>query len=186
MSFRNSPLDHVRVAAPCPAEWDSMIGSERVRFCGQCQLNVYNLSEMSKREAEALITKTEGRLCVRYYQRADGTILTNNCPVGLRALKRRVSRVTRATISAVLGFLAGVGFNFAVFEGVGSVFERRAMGVMATKRPSSGEGVLIVQPVKIEPRRPAMMGDIGEVRLDLTEVRGRLKAREVKGELLER
>ena len=185
MSFRNSPLDHVRVAAPCPAEWDSMIGSERVRFCGQCQLNVYNLSEMSKREAEALITKTEGRLCVRYYQRADGTILTNNCPVGLRALKRRVSRVTRATISAVLGFLAGVGFNFAVFENVGSVFERRTMGVMATKRPTVGD-VVIAQPVKIEPRGEELVGVLVAPRKDYTEVRGRLKAREIKGELLER
>jgi len=41
--FRN-PLDHVRIAAPCPADWDRMLGNDRVRFCGQCSLNVYNLS----------------------------------------------------------------------------------------------------------------------------------------------
>jgi hypothetical protein len=108
MSKRTSPLDHVAVAAPCNVDWDNMIGNEQVRFCGQCSLNVYNLSGMTKREAEHLVTQTEGRLCIRYYRRADGTILTKNCPVGLRALKRRLSRVARASISAILSFLAGI------------------------------------------------------------------------------
>jgi len=58
------------------------VDGERVRHCGECKLNVYNLSEMTQTEAEGLIRKHEGRLCVRYYQRADGTVLTRNCPVG--------------------------------------------------------------------------------------------------------
>jgi hypothetical protein len=57
--FRNK-LDHVRVAAPCTSDWDQMIGSERVRFCGQCSLNVYNLSSMTRSDAESLIAGTEG------------------------------------------------------------------------------------------------------------------------------
>ena len=88
-----------------------MIGGERVRFCGQCQLNVYNLSAMSKHDAESLIARTEGRLCVRFYRRKDGSIITQDCPVGLRALKRRASRIKRAIASTVLGFLAGIGAN---------------------------------------------------------------------------
>ena len=51
-----------------------MKGDQRVRFCDQCKLNVYNLSEMSRPAAERLVLQTEGRLCVRYYQRADGTM----------------------------------------------------------------------------------------------------------------
>lgn len=104
----DSPLDHVTVAAPCSVGWDSMVGDERVRFCGQCSLNVYNLSAMSKSDAERLVSQTEGRLCVRYYRRTDGTILTKNCPVGLRALKRRASRIASASLSAVLSFFAGI------------------------------------------------------------------------------
>ena len=50
-----SPFTKVSVAAPCPADWDSMIGGDCVRFCSQCQLNVYNLSAMSKFEAESLM-----------------------------------------------------------------------------------------------------------------------------------
>ena len=62
MTMFNHTLDHVRVAAPCNVDWDSMFGDERVRFCGQCKLNVYNLSEMSKTEAELLVARSEGRL----------------------------------------------------------------------------------------------------------------------------
>src|SRR5215210_3096990 len=114
MTKHTNPLENVRVAAPCPADWEKMVGDERVRFCGQCELNVYNLSGMTRREAEALVAGTEGRLCVRFYRRADGTILTRNCPVGLRALKRRVSRVAGAALSAALGFFAGLGLNFGL------------------------------------------------------------------------
>jgi hypothetical protein len=63
---------------------------------------------MPKNEAERLVSQTEGRLCIRYYRRTDGTILTKNCPVGLRALKRRVSRIASASISAALSFFAGI------------------------------------------------------------------------------
>jgi len=82
---------------------------ERVRFCSQCNLNVYNLSGMSRQEAEALITKTEGRLCVRFYRRADGSILTQNCPVGLKAIKRRVAWVAQVVLGMVLSFVSGFG-----------------------------------------------------------------------------
>ena len=91
-----------------------MIGGDRVRFCSQCQLNVYNLSTMSKFEAEALIARTEGRLCVRFYRRKDGSILTDNCPIGLRALKRRALRIKTAVAASLLGFLSGIGSNGAV------------------------------------------------------------------------
>jgi len=106
-----SPLDGVRVAAPCPADWDRMAGDERARFCDRCSLHVYNLSGMTRREAESLITNAEGRLCVRYYARPDGTILTQDCPVGLRAVRQKVARVAGAFLSAVLGFFAGVGLD---------------------------------------------------------------------------
>lgn len=105
------PLERVRVAAPCAARWDGMRGDDRVRFCEQCNLHVYNLSALTKREAERLITSTEDRLCVRFYQRADSTILTRNCPVGLHAIKRRVSIIAGAAFAAVTTFLIGVGVN---------------------------------------------------------------------------
>lgn len=127
MSKFTSPLEGVRVAAPCPADWDKMVGDERVRYCGQCSLHVYNLSGMTKPETEGLVANAEGRLCVRYYKRADGSILTRNCPVGLRALKQRVSRIAGAALSAVIGFFAGLGLNF----GLTPTPTHHVMGAMA-------------------------------------------------------
>ena len=82
-------LERVEVAAPCHADWEKMQGDERARFCQDCKLSVYNLSDMSKVDAENLLHAYEGKgLCVRFFRRKDGTILTDNCPVGLRRLRK--------------------------------------------------------------------------------------------------
>src|SRR2546423_11096073 len=91
MIRKSDILDGIRIATPCHASWDAMDGDERTRHCGACRLNVYNLSEMSRTDAEELVRKTEGRLCIRMYQRADGTVITRDCPVGLRAMRKRVA-----------------------------------------------------------------------------------------------
>ena len=58
-----SLLDNIEIAKPCPVSWDSMSGDERIRFCGDCKKHVYNISEMSKKEAERLILETEHKAC---------------------------------------------------------------------------------------------------------------------------
>jgi hypothetical protein len=72
-------LDNLRVATPCTARWDLMTGDDRVRHCDQCQKSVYNLSGMTRDEAEALVIERSGKLCARYYQRRDGTIVFSDC-----------------------------------------------------------------------------------------------------------
>src|SRR5215208_4954218 len=128
MPTYTNPLEHVKVAAPCPADWSKMVGDERARYCDRCSLHVYNLTGMTRREAEALVASTEGRLCVRFYRREDGTILTRNCPVGLSALKRRAAHAATATLTAVLGFFAGLGLNFGIDRALSpSVMEESAV-----------------------------------------------------------
>lgn len=95
-------LGRLRVASPCGVNWDSMEGDERVRFCRLCSLNVYDFSGMTRAEVEVLVSKTEGRLCGRLTRRADGTVLTRDCPVGLRALRLRATRAAGAAFAAVL------------------------------------------------------------------------------------
>jgi hypothetical protein len=97
-----------------------MIGDERVRFCAQCELHVFNLSAMSRAEAEHLIAGAESRLCVRFYRRRDGSIITQDCPIGLRALKLRALRIRKAVAAALFGFFAGAGGTVAV-RGVGPI-----------------------------------------------------------------
>jgi hypothetical protein len=104
-----SPLKNLKIASPCSQDWNAMIGTERKRYCGECKLNVYNLSGMSKTEAENLIVNAEGRLCVRFFKREDGTVLTQDCPVGWQALKKRVSKTAAAFASLFIGLLSGLG-----------------------------------------------------------------------------
>ncbi len=85
-----------KIASPCPMSWDGMTGDDRVRYCGQCKLSVYNLAEVSRAEAEQFITAREGDVCVRIYQRGDGTALAQDCPVGLK----------RALLKTALGLVA--------------------------------------------------------------------------------
>ena len=86
------PLKNLRIATPCPATWEGMAGDERVRHCTLCSLNVYNFEEMTRDEVRALLMRTEGRVCARLYRRADGSLLTSDCPWGVRALRQRMSR----------------------------------------------------------------------------------------------
>lgn len=161
MARFTSRLDSVRIAAPCPADWDSMYGNERVRFCDQCQLNVYNLSDMSRTEAERLIGHAEGRLCVRYYKRRDGSIITQNCPVGLRAIKRRLSRIATAVMSSLLGFFAAIGFYRIVDGARPHVMGMMVVGDVVRPMPPSVNRTPVVSPV---PEHQMVVGKL--VRLD--------------------
>jgi len=88
-----SLLDRVRIASPCNVPWDSMRGDDRTRHCDQCNLNVYNLADMPRGEAEQLVASHEGQLCIRMHVRIDGTFIAQNCPVGMRLARRAAARV---------------------------------------------------------------------------------------------
>lgn len=98
MSRDKTPiLDNLKVAAPCPADWENMVGTERERFCRLCALNVINISSMPRQEAEEFLAmRASGRVCVKYYRRKDGTIITDNCPRGLRRIRDHWKRVIKA------------------------------------------------------------------------------------------
>ncbi len=104
-----SILDDLRIATPCSASWEQMASTDvdAVRFCGQCSKNVYDVSGMSKAEAELLIQQgsAAGSLpCMRLYMRQDGTVITDDCPVGLRRIRDfwRKAQSTAAAVAALL------------------------------------------------------------------------------------
>ena len=110
MSKFDSPLKNIKIASPCSSDWSEMYGDERKRFCGECKLNVYNLSGMTKDEAEALVMNAEGRLCVRFYRRADGSVITADCPVGWAKVKQRTKIYATAVASLLMALFTGVLF----------------------------------------------------------------------------
>ena len=141
-------LDNIQVAAPCTADWSQMSGDDRVRHCGACKKNVYNLSGMTRDEAEALLVERNGDLCVRYFQRHDGTILLADCTIGIaRRRRRRWIAVAGATL------LAG---------GVGAAAVLRANAVMGGIRaPSLEAGATTVSPPPAVAGTHVMMGVMG-------------------------
>jgi len=95
-------LENLKIASPCHSDWDKMQGDDRVRFCGDCQKTVYNVSAMTRRQAETFLRQNTAGICTKIYRRADGTILTEDCPVGLAAIRRRMARVAGAAFSTLL------------------------------------------------------------------------------------
>jgi hypothetical protein len=94
-------LPNIRVATPCTADWNQMTGDDRVRHCATCDKDVFNLSAMTREDAEALILQKAGDLCARYYQRTDGTILLADCTVAVaQKRKRRVIAAGAAMLLA--------------------------------------------------------------------------------------
>jgi hypothetical protein len=84
-----------------------MPGDDRVRHCPECARSVFNLSGMTRAAAEELVLGAEGRVCIRFYRRPDGTVMTADCPVGQRRAWRRWLAVGAA--AAILIVLAVVG-----------------------------------------------------------------------------
>src|SRR5262245_7444360 len=130
MSRKTVDLDAILIASPCSVPWESMTGDAAKRYCGQCRLHVYDFSQMTRKEAEALLTRTHGDICKRIWRRPDGRVLTKACgPVAeaLRAVRRRV----RVVAAAAAGLLAALGLG-----GCGGTRAPES-GTAATPPPSS-------------------------------------------------
>lgn len=110
MTARKFDINKFRVASPCPVGWETMNGDKRMRSCDMCELNVYNISEMTEKEVRQLVMDSTERICARVYRRADGTVMTKDCPAGLRAYRKRAARYAGAALSIILG-LFSIGFG---------------------------------------------------------------------------
>lgn len=102
-------LNQLQIPTPCPVPWDSMHGDDRVRYCDECQLNVYNLSAMTAQQAVDLVADREGRLCVSFYRRSDGMTVTADCRLGIGERVRRKWRRAVAVAASFVGFLGASG-----------------------------------------------------------------------------
>jgi hypothetical protein len=144
-------LQRVRVASPCKERWDDMVGDEHVRFCGRCEKNVYDLSSLTASQADALLRERGESMCVRFFRRSDGTILTSDCPVGAR---KRFWR--RTATAAVASGLAAVGITMAT--------AMCATSTMGSIEPVMGEpaiemvGQQVAGGLELAPEPEAVMG----------------------------
>ncbi|HTB58840.1 MAG TPA: hypothetical protein VLC06_13255 [Polyangia bacterium] len=152
-------IDQIEISSPCTVSWGAMRaaggagGDERVRFCGQCRQNVYNVEAMSRGEARRLIAAREGRVCVRILRRPDGTVVTADCWARLRAARRR-------GFLPFLGMMVLVGLTEIMAIGVGLC---RLRGLLAGPPPPAPQMPHVQRPDLLlwDIDRPRMMGLIG-------------------------
>jgi hypothetical protein len=152
-------LDQIEIPIPCEVPWDGMQGDDRVRHCGQCKQNVYNVSELTRAEANRLV---RGGACLRIYRRPDNTVLTSDCRARLRAARKRGLLIFAGTLLIVLW--AQICAQF-----VGVMGLRRLLGggrtTMGEVRPVPGQvappavRAPAVPPVALPEDDPFVMGE---------------------------
>jgi hypothetical protein len=105
MSKKLSRLDSIQIPKPCTVGWENMSGDDQTRFCNECNKRVYNLSAMTRRQAEAHIEASQGRLCAMVTRNADGTTVVADdfvLPVAHLHHIRRASPIASAVVSALM------------------------------------------------------------------------------------
>lgn len=101
---KKSLLDSVEVKTPCDESWENMRGNDAVRFCSHCAKSVHNLSALTRVEARKIVAASNGKICVRYIKRPDGTLQTADRP--FYQVGRRATRIAAGAFGAALALSA--------------------------------------------------------------------------------
>jgi hypothetical protein len=137
-------LARLYVASPCTADWSEMAGDDRARHCGKCKQTVYNLSDMTREAAEALLFEKNGDLCVRYFARRDGTILTADCSVGVRQARKRKLVAAGAALLASVGAVGGGAYQIMAAENAVEEVHFPMMGAVARPQTAPADDVHVM------------------------------------------
>ena len=114
MKKQKDLLDRVSVKKPCTEDWNKMFGNDEVRFCEHCAKSVHNLSMMTRKDAERLVKKSNGNLCIRYYTDKNKKIAFGDPPVQITRLGRRVSQFAASVFTAALSVSAFIVVNLSL------------------------------------------------------------------------
>jgi predicted Fe-S protein YdhL (DUF1289 family) len=150
------PLNQISVATPCHESWEGMTGDDKKRFCAGCRKHVYNLSAMTEAEAQAVLKIDQP--CVRFYRRMDGTVLTQDCPVGVRRVRLRIAAAVSGALAAIVGALSG-GRQALADPTMGAPAPPTMGGITAPKQiqpPPPVMGSIVYVPPKPAAHRPLM------------------------------
>ena len=134
MSQAKISLEQIQIPQPCPVSWESMSGDDQVRFCGQCKQSVYNLSGMTRDDAEQLIAERGGQLCGQIYVRPDGTVVTADC----KKIRFAIVRKAVYKVAAGIALLFAIGFSGVLWGATYKSVIRAIMRVCACINGSVG------------------------------------------------
>jgi len=154
MSEHKVKLEQIEIRKPCPMPWEDMVGDDQVRFCGHCNLNVYNLSAMTRDEAEQLIENREGRLCGRMFVRSDGMVLTADCEKIRFALARKVYYKVAASVALLFAMLVGGAFAAKKADDIGSSSGRNGPWIFSSPPVRAIGGAICIPAPPVPPVPP--------------------------------
>ena len=135
-------LKNLTIPSPCTADWNSMTGNDQIRFCEHCNLQVHNLSQMTRNQAQRLISRSNGRLCVRYHRDTEGHPRILPIPQKLHRIGRRTSQLAAGAFTATLSITS------AVAESSQSRQSENFNGSNVTQSDQAGLGSSIVGTIK--------------------------------------
>lgn len=79
-----------------------MTGNDQVRFCRHCELDVQDLSKMTRAAAIRLVLRSRGRLCLRIHRNSAGDVITRPIGQKFHTISRRTSRIAAGAFTAVM------------------------------------------------------------------------------------
>src|SRR3569623_3628256 len=138
----------VRIGLQCNQRWDDMVGDDRVRACRGCDRPVFNLSEMTRAEAEAVLATRGLPPCVRFYRRADGTVMTSDCPSGAPRPRHALlasSIAATATLAAAPALAVPARDGAALPPADSGAISGKLVDA-ATQAPAIGATVVVTRP----------------------------------------
>lgn len=100
-----TPLPILSITTPCTVPWNVMHGDDRVRYCGQCRRQVFDLTNLTSAEVADLLGDGGSLPCVAFYSRADGRVVTADCSLSIRERTWKWLRRRAAWAAAVFASL---------------------------------------------------------------------------------
>jgi len=133
-------LKNLTIPSPCSVDWNTMKGNDQVRFCEHCDLSVHNLSAMTRRQAQRLIARSNGRLCVQFVPDANGKPLLAQAGMKLHRIGRRASRIAAGAFTATLSVTSAVANSSQNSQG----WQANYANAPTISQPTSRFGVSIL------------------------------------------
>lgn len=131
------PQIELHIEAPCHRSWQEMNGNSQLRFCNQCEKNVYDLTTFTSAEVDSLFRDSQGLPCVRFYRNDDGAVITKDNSDGIRTMLWRQIRARSAWAASIFALLFLPGCQTATQGAPGTEYLNRRIEEIRQKENSS-------------------------------------------------
>jgi hypothetical protein len=129
----NDILKQITIPSPCHANWISMTGDDRTRFCQECGKSVVDLSALTETDAASLVTEQGHDLCAQVTRRKDGTVVT----------AKPHARYRIRSLMMVIAWIAGALGLFRVIDQF-TVDDGKALGSTSrSEGDANGDSVVV-------------------------------------------